>query len=120
MSAMIDVVFLLLIYFIMTQKEEISEAHLAVNMPAPSQQQEKIKEPKLIEIEVHAGGRYMVKGRTIPISQIEQFLKQQAQLDPDTDIRILTSVRATTADLVKILDICNGAGLTKLNLNTLL
>ena len=36
MSSMIDVVFLLLIYFIITQKEQISEAHLAVNLPTPS------------------------------------------------------------------------------------
>ena len=34
MSQMIDVVFLLLIYFVVTMKDEISEAHLAVNLPS--------------------------------------------------------------------------------------
>ena len=34
MSQMIDVVFLLLIYFVVTMKDEISEAHLAINLPS--------------------------------------------------------------------------------------
>ena len=45
MSAMIDVVFLLLIYFIVTYKEEIPEAHLAINLPQPTPPPKIIKEP---------------------------------------------------------------------------
>ena len=56
MSSMIDIVFLLLIYFIVTQKDEISEAHLAVNLPAPgSAQQQTDNKPQLLELEVHPG-----------------------------------------------------------------
>ena len=36
MSAMIDVVFLLLIFFIATKKPTIAETHVAINLPAPS------------------------------------------------------------------------------------
>ena len=35
MSSMIDIVFLLLIYFIVTMEDEIPEAHLSINLPSP-------------------------------------------------------------------------------------
>ena len=35
LSSMIDVVFLLLIYFILTQKPVIEDVHLQVDLPAP-------------------------------------------------------------------------------------
>ncbi|NCU27823.1 biopolymer transporter ExbD, partial [Candidatus Nomurabacteria bacterium] len=35
LSAMIDVVFLLLIYFIVSQKPIVEDTHLAIDLPAP-------------------------------------------------------------------------------------
>lgn len=66
MAAMIDVVFLLLIYFIITQKDVIPEAHLAVNLPTPSRSNTVLDDkPLLIELEAlpPKGGydRYQLK-----------------------------------------------------------
>jgi len=118
-AAMIDVVFLLLIYFILTHKEEVAEAHLAVNLPSPGRATEENKEkPKVIELEVHPGQVYLQKSaRSLP--EIKETLSYLASLDPSQTVMIKTSQMAKTEELVAVLDLCKGVGLTSLNLLTL-
>ena len=119
MSSMIDVVFLLLIYFIVTQKDERSEAHLAVNLPSPNQAQETKIKPKFLELEVHPGGQVFLQGVSKPLPQIRETLTYLASLDTEQTVIVKTSVMATTEDLVRVLDMCKGVGLEKLNVMTL-
>jgi biopolymer transport protein ExbD len=119
MSSMIDVTFLLLIYFIVTKRDDIPEAHLAVNLPSqkaqPAQNEEK---PNLLEIEVHPGQFYLKK---VPqtLAQIEAMLAKLAAYDPDQTVIVKTSLQAQTQELVQVLDLCKGLGLSKLNVMTL-
>jgi len=118
MSSMIDVVFLLLIYFIVTQKDEIQEAHLAVNLPAPSAPSKPEEKPTLLELEVHPG-RIMLQGVVRPPEMIKETLAYLAKLDSDQTVIVKTNVMARTAELVTALDLCKGVGFTKLNVVTL-
>ena len=118
MSSMIDVVFLLLIYFIVTQKDEIMEAHLAVNLPSPNQNSTSEVKPKLLELEVHPG-QVMLQGVPRSLDMIKETLTYLAKLDPDQTVIVKTSVMAKTEELVSVLDLCKGVGLRKLNVVTL-
>lgn len=118
MSSMIDVVFLLLIYFIVTQKDEISEAHLAVNLPSPNAAQQTDVKPKLLELEVYPG-KVLLQGVQKPLAQIRETLAYLAKLDSEQTVIVKTSVMAKTSELVQILDLCKGVGLDKLNVVTL-
>ena len=119
MSSMIDIVFLLLIYFIVTQKDEISEAHLAVNLPAPgSSQQQSENKPQLLELEVHPG-QLLLQGRPLDDGTVFDTLRSFGKSDPDLTVMVKVSVTARANDLVKALDFCQGAKLTKLNVVTL-
>lgn len=117
MSSMIDVVFLLLIYFIVTQKDEITEAHLAVNLPAPGSAKTTETKPQLLEIEVY-DGRITLRGKVMPDDATFAALMNNFR-DPDLTVMIKVSTGARARDLVKVLDYCQGAGLTKLNVVTL-
>ena len=119
MSSMIDVVFLLLIYFIITQKEEISEAHLAVNLPTPSVAEKQDEEPKRpIEITV-LRGKLQLRGLTVTLDQMREFLEPRAKEDPELTVVVQTSTKALQHELVDVLDACTELGLTKLNVATL-
>lgn len=118
MSSMIDVVFLLLIYFIVTQKEELSEAHLAVNLPSPNSAQQTDIKPRLLEIEVHPG-QIFLQGAPRSLEEIRGTLERLAALDPEQTVMVKTSVMARTEELVQVLDLCKGVGLSKLNVVTL-
>ena len=118
MSSMIDVVFLLLIYFIVTQKEEISEAHLAVNLPSPNPARQAEVKPKLLELEVHPG-QVMLQGAPRSPEIIEQTLGDLAKLDAEQTVIVKVSQMARNGELVSVLDLCKGVGFTKLNVVTL-
>lgn len=119
MSAMIDVTFLLLIYFLITRRDDIPEAHLAVNLPSPKTEADQVEErPSLLEIEVRPGALYLQKAPRTP-AQLEATLRTLAAYDPDQTVIVKTSPEARTRELVQVLDLCRGAGFTRLNLLTL-
>ena len=116
MSSMIDVVFLLLIYFIITQRDEISEAHLAINLPAPGSGRASENKPQLLEVEVFEK-QYFLRGTSVSLETLESTLNSFR--NPDLTVIIKVSISAKAQDLVNVLDLCQGAGLTKLNVVTL-
>lgn len=119
MSSMIDVVFLLLIYFIVTQKDELSEAHLAVNLPSPQPSQEKPDEkPNLLEIEVHPG-RITLRQRPMTLAQLAETLTALTAMDTEQTVIVKTSVMAQAQELVQVLDLCKGLNLNRLSVMTL-
>lgn len=52
LSSMIDVVFLLLIYFIFTQKPVVEDVHLQLNLPAPQASSSDEEPPPIVRIDV--------------------------------------------------------------------
>ncbi|MDD3694533.1 MAG: biopolymer transporter ExbD [Lentisphaeria bacterium] len=116
MSSMIDVVFLLLIYFIITSKDEISEAHLAINLPAPGSSKASETKPQLLEIEVYEN-QYSLRGVALSLANLELALGRFS--DPELTVIVKVSVQARAKDLVAVLDLCQGQGLSKLNVVTL-
>jgi len=118
MASMIDIVFLLLIYFIVTHRDEKTEAHLAVNLPSPNAAPTTEVKPRLLELEVHPG-QVLLQGAPRSLDQIRETLAYLAKLDPEQTVMVKTSVMARTAELVSVLDLCKGVGLEKLNVVTL-
>jgi biopolymer transport protein ExbD len=126
MSAMIDVTFLLLIFFIVTATDEIIEAHVSVDLPSASSSKSSEKPPQLIEVVVppdsEAGleGKYLLMGSTPhDIDALEQVLAGVAVLDNTQTIIIKVSPDATQGKLIQLLDRCKKVGLSKLNVLTL-
>jgi biopolymer transport protein ExbD len=121
MSSMIDVVFLLLIYFVVTQKEIIPEAHLAVNLPGPppkTQPPPPKEPPVVIDIRV-LSNEYQFMNVPIRLSSLRERLIQFGMKDANYTVMIKTDVYATNQRLVNILDACKRAGLEQLNIVTL-
>lgn len=118
MSSMIDIVFLLLIYFIVTAREEITEAHLAVNLPTPGAAKATENKPKMLEIEVHQGD-YRLNGAPLEPEVIESMLIGLGRTDSSMTVMVKVAFEAYASDLVTILDLCDKAGLTNLNVVSL-
>ena len=118
MSSMIDIVFLLLIYFIVTAREEITEAHLSVNLPAPGSAKATENKPKMLEIEVHQG-QYRLNGAPLEADVIESMLIGLGRTDPSMTVMVKVAFDAYASELVTALDLCDKAGLTNLNVVSL-
>ena len=118
MSSMIDIVFLLLIYFIVTAREEITEAHLSLNLPAPGAAKATENKPQLLELEVHQG-RYCLNGTPQETNVVESMLMSFGRMDPDMTVMVKVAFDAYAAELVTALDLCDKAGLKNLNVVSL-
>lgn len=117
MASMIDVVFLLLIYFIVTHKEQLSEAHLAVNLPSGGSSKP-APEARLLEITVRPGA-IALRGKLMTEQQLTETLTRFGKTDPGQTVLIKVHSKAQTGRLVTVLDICKAANLTELNVVSL-
>ena len=121
MSSMIDVVFLLLIYFVWTYQIEVPEAHLQVNLPgAPDPDQTvEVDPPPPIQLQVLPKAYYIGGRKVEDLNLIEKLLRKFASIDEDTVLIIQVTGDAPTRNLVELLDRCKAAGLTNLNVVTI-
>jgi biopolymer transport protein ExbD len=122
MSSMIDVVFLLLIYFIVTQKPIVEETLLGVNLPAPGTSKKTSQPVQLFTIDVmylpgkEAQDIYHLNGRPWYFNDLKATLIETAKTDPDMTVIINCGPNAVHKKLIRLLDACAEAGLSKLNI----
>jgi biopolymer transport protein ExbD len=119
MTPMIDVVFQLLIFFIVTLKQEDILSHLNVSRPAPdSKPPENVDPPELLTIEV---GRlaWVLNGRpyagTRGLAALDKSLTKIASYSRDTSVIIKCTADSPHSKLVKVLNICARNGMKNLS-----
>jgi len=116
-SAMIDVVFLLLIYFIVTIKTTIDQAWVAVSLPGTGPTHGTPKQS--VDVFVQSG-EYVYQNNTKNLAQLEAVFKSLKELnDEDVVINIKVSLKARHNKLVDLLDLLSKVGLKNFNLHSL-
>lgn len=132
LSSMIDIVFLLLIYFIVTQKPIIDETLLSCDMPTPGGKPPP-KPPTLLTVEVvrmfrskpldspeelntyyFQQHKWKLHNPAAP-NDLARQLKSIAKNNPDQTVIINCGPNAIHQKLVQLLDACSEAGLKNLS-----
>ncbi len=116
---MIDVVFLLLIFFIATYKEDVAEAHMPIDMPSATAASTLDQPIQLIEITVLAGEYRFTGGHVASLDKIAGTLAMFAEFDTEQTVIIKVSRQARHYELIQLLDRCKQAGFTKLDVVTM-
>lgn len=111
MTPMIDVVFQLLIFFIVTLKQEDILSKLEVSRPAPDPNQKKEEEVDLLTIIVydnkaHGGEGISLRGRQISYRELDRQLSRLASFSKSISVIIKCQKDSPHANLVKVLDVC--------------
>ena len=115
MTAMIDVVFQLLIFFLVTQKPQDTLANLDVFRPSPEKKQEQLQTPpKMIRVQIYSDG-FTINDRPVGAKELDNLLQKLAGIDTKQTIMIMASAQSKHADLVKVLDLCAKSGLVNLS-----
>jgi biopolymer transport protein ExbD len=114
---MIDVVFLLLIYFIVTQKPMIESTILRADLPGGVPKDD-VKQVSLLMIDVDRGSEdeYKVNGIVWKATPLFEYLKTVADNDRGQTVVVDCGPYARHGKLVKLLDACADAGLTNINI----
>jgi biopolymer transport protein ExbD len=115
MTAMIDVVFQLLIYFIVTVKPVDVVAHLDVFRPSPEKKQETLQTPpKMIRIQIYPDG-YSINDRVVDLGEMENLISRLAGIDKKQTIMIMATALSKHDSLIRVLDLCAKHGLQNLS-----
>jgi biopolymer transport protein ExbD len=114
MTPMIDVVFQLLIFFVVTIKQEDILARLDVNRPAPETPPEKIEEIELLTIQVYKEG-FVLQGKRVTLEELTRQMERVAGLNKNVSVVIKCTADSPHAYLMQALDACANAKLTNLN-----
>ena len=120
MTPMIDVVFQLLIFFIVTLKPQDILAHLDISRPAPDPNQKPEEEmDDLLTILVYnhlkLGGKGVsIEGAKVSYEHLSKQLKKLAAHSQNVSVVIKCTSDSPHSNLVKLLDICAAAKLTNL------
>jgi biopolymer transport protein ExbD len=120
MTPMIDVVFQLLIYFLVTFSTPDVLAHLDISRPAPDKSQtEQRTPPKMIRVNVYAGGGldtgFSLNGRAVSRAELTTVLNRLAGFSKNQTVLITCAGRSPHAKLIGVLDLCAQSGLSKIS-----
>ncbi len=115
MTPMIDVVFQLLIYFLVTFTTPDVLAHLDISRPAPdASQTEQRTPPKMIRVNIYVDG-YSLNGRAVSKEELARILTRLAGFSTSQTVLITCAGGSEHARLIDVLDICAACGLNKLS-----
>ena len=117
-SAIIDIVFLLLIYFILTQKPIIEDTRLNFS-PArrgkSAAQSSAISDFAFLEINENTE-TYLFNGQAISREQLPTYLNHIGKNNKETQLIIFCADNVKHADLVKALDLCRLSSLSNISI----
>lgn len=124
-APLIDAVFLLLIYFMVTSSLERQEADISFELPGTVEQDEPLELPDEQVIEIRADGQVIVNEYPYDSPDAERLLELQAMLTrlqeasvankTTTQVTIAPAPKARHAVIIRVMDAVSAAGITGVN-----
>lgn len=118
LAPMIDIVFLLLIFFIVTWQFTRSETELSVSVPTAKEGAEPERQGGEIVINILGDGVIRVEGTTVDIEQLLEKLSQIAVQFENQPVRIRGDGKVEYQRIVEVIDTCQKAGIWNISFAT--
>ena len=115
MAPLIDVVFLLLIFFMVTTVFPENRG-LVIQKP-----ETKVSEPlamKKMTFVVSFEGKVEFQKTSIDVDDIERLVRERLSVSPDTAVLLQVDKRASTGIFIKVLDACKAGGAKQVGIAT--
>ena len=119
MAPLIDVVFQLLIFFMVVTTYGKNEKELGVELPNAESAQQPAKLPDEIVINILRDGRFSMGGHDVSIEDMRAQLADAARTNPHVPVTIRGDRLVTHENVVTVMDACGLAGLQNLAIGTL-
>jgi biopolymer transport protein ExbD len=116
-SSMIDVMFILIIFFLVTTTFKEEEIDHMVNLPVDSKNQSLTQSSgNLIKINIRKSGAYVLMGKQVTEEQISDWMKTEVEKKPDIKVLIRSDQDAKHLYLANVMSICRHVGVPKANI----
>lgn len=119
MTPMIDVVFQLIIFFVVTLKQEDVLSHLDAMAPAPDSNAKPEEKLDLLTIDIYnpkaqAGYGFLFNKSPVNLEQLDAKLKSASRYSKKSSILLRCTKDSPHSLLIKAMDLCNKYGMTNL------
>ena len=118
LTPLIDVVFLLLIFFMVSTTFLEPEREIEVELPTAESGGEPQEAPDELILNIVKDGGIYYQGEKIGLEALGELLKRTAQHDPATPVTIRGHRQAQHQNIVSVMDACGVAGLSNLAIGT--
>ncbi len=112
LAPLVDVLLLLLIFFLLTWNAARNENELDVKVPKASAAKQKSAPIGDIVVNVKADGDVVVNRRTLTNPQLTDLLKNLVQLNPEQAVVIRGDEAGAYKNIIGVLNVCSEAGVT--------
>ena len=112
LAPLVDVLLLLLIFFLLTFNAAKNENELDVKVPKASAAKERPAPIGDVVVNVKVDGNVVVNRRTLSTDELTELLKGLVQLNPDQAVVIRGDETGAYRNIVNVLNICTQAGVT--------
>ncbi len=113
MSPLIDMVFLLLIFFVVTTSF-VKESGIEVQRSTAATAE--VKEKASIMIGVSTEGEVWMEGKKVDVRSVRGLVERALAEDPEAGVVVVADQGSQTGDVVKVMDQCRLAGASSVSL----
>ena len=112
LAPLVDVLLLLLIFFLLTWNAARNENELDVKVPKASAAKEKSAPVGDVVVNVKADGNVVVNRRTLTSAELTDLLKSLVALNTEQAVIIRGDEAGAYKNIIGVLNICTDAGIT--------
>jgi biopolymer transport protein ExbD len=112
LAPLVDVLLLLLIFFLMTWNAARNENELDVKVPKATAAKEKTAPIGDVVVNVKSDGNVVVNRRTLSSAELSELLKNLVQLNAEQAVVIRGDEGGAYKNIVSVLNICSEAGVS--------
>ncbi len=120
LTPLIDMVFLLLIFFLVATTFHQTEREMQIALPHASYSGPISTALREIIINVDAEGNIIVSGRTVGPDDLKLMVEDAVAANPQQKVTVRGDRATAYANVVKVLDICKGSGVQEPYLDTVI
>ncbi|MBB80575.1 MAG: biopolymer transporter ExbD [Roseibacillus sp.] len=118
LAPMIDIVFLLLIFFLVTWQFSRSEQDSRVKVPTSSQGKEETRAISEINVNIRQNGELVINGEVITEQELLTKLRAIVAVYQNQPVRLRGDGEITYQTLMGVIDICQQAGIWNISFAT--
>ncbi|MEO1277531.1 MAG: biopolymer transporter ExbD [Planctomycetota bacterium] len=110
MTPIIDMVFLLLIFFLVATTYQQSERELAIALPEAETAGPISTMLREIIININAQGEIIVGGQAISLEELRSLVADAVRVNPDQKVSVRGDKDLPYGTIARVLDVCKAAG----------
>ncbi len=118
LTPIIDIVFLLLIFFLVATTFQQSEREMQIALPVAESGGPISMTLRELIINVQSDGEIIVSGRTVSIEDLRAIVSEAVAANPEQKVTIRADQAATYSQVVGVLDACKLSGIQEPYLDT--